>query len=189
MLAFLEKMAGAPGALGAADAAALRAAGLGDDEIEDALHAAYLFHIYDRCADAMGWDPADDARYRAGARHLLRRGYEPGAPAQTAAEARRATERAVRDGPGVTAPALRRAAFAGRDVPAPFAALVAKTHAHAYEVTGEEVAALRATCSDDELFEVIVAAAVGAAAARLDAAHAALAGEPLRAAARDTGSP
>jgi alkylhydroperoxidase family enzyme len=53
-------------------------------------------------------------------------------------------------------------------------ALVEKVHRHAYKITDEEIAALKQNYSDDQLFELIVAAAVGAAGQRLDAALSAL---------------
>ena len=58
--------------------------------------------------------------------------------------------------------------------PAELRPLVDKVHQHAYQVTDQEIAALRKKYSDDELFEVIVAAATGAAGERLDAALRAL---------------
>jgi hypothetical protein len=48
---------------------------------------------------------------------------------------------------------------------------------HAYQVTDADVAALRRGNSDDALFEITVAAAVGAALHRLDRGMAALRGE------------
>ena len=79
---------------------------------------------------------------------------------------------------GVTPPAQRAAAAAGAGLDGELGALVHKVHHHAYRVTDEEVAALRARYSDDELFEVIVAAAVGAARQRLDAGLRALEDAP-----------
>ncbi len=80
----------------------------------------------------------------------------------------------VLDGPGMAPPALRAAAFAGRDLPSDLAPLVAKEHAHAYQVTDGDVARALAARGDDELFEVIVSAALGAASQRLAAGHRAL---------------
>lgn len=80
-----------------------------------------------------------------------------------------AVEDSVLRGDGHTAPALRQAAAACAELPPDLAALVDKIHRHAYRVTDEDLAALRARHSEDELFEIIVAAALGAAAARLHA--------------------
>jgi len=62
---------------------------------------------------------------------------------------------------------VRRAAANGSGVPADLDVLVEKIHRHAYKVTDEEIAALQATYGDDQLFEIIVSAALGASRARL----------------------
>ena len=80
-----------------------------------------------------------------------------------------ATRRAAIDGPGRTDPALRQQVASGQPPPE-LAALVQKVRDHAYKVTDGDVDALRARYSDDELFELIVAAAIGAAEDRLNAA-------------------
>jgi alkylhydroperoxidase family enzyme len=59
-------------------------------------------------------------------------------------------------------------------VPPDLQALVDKVHRHAYKVTDEDFARLRTTYSDDELFEVVVSAALGAARQRLFAGLSAL---------------
>lgn len=74
-LAFIEKLTLDPGAVTAADVAPLRAAGLGDEAIEDAIHASVLFNIYDRMADTLNFDIPEPAGFAQGARMLLRRGY------------------------------------------------------------------------------------------------------------------
>lgn len=73
----------------------------------------------------------------------------------------------VLDGPGETPPALRRAAADGAGLPDELQALVTTVHRHAYRVTDDDVARLRATHSDDALFEVVVSAALGASRQRL----------------------
>jgi alkylhydroperoxidase family enzyme len=86
-------------------------------------------------------------------------------------------ERRVLDGQGVLAPAVRRAAAGGGDVPDDVAAYTAKVRRNAYRVTDEEVAGLQSRgWSDDQLFELTVAAAYGAARERLEAGLEALAG-------------
>jgi alkylhydroperoxidase family enzyme len=87
---------------------------------------------------------------------------------------REATRAAVLRGPGRTTPELRRAVAQG-DPPEELARLVDKIRRHAYQVTDEDLADLRARYDEDQLFEIIVAAAIGAAGARLDAALRALA--------------
>ncbi len=90
------------------------------------------------------------------------------------AELRDRVYRSVLDGPGQSGPELRRAAADGKGVPADLQALVDKIHRHAYTVTDDDLARLRATYSDDQMFEIVVSAALGASRARLDAGLAAL---------------
>jgi alkylhydroperoxidase family enzyme len=74
----------------------------------------------------------------------------------------------VLDGRGETDPTLRRAAAEGHGVPAELEPLVQKIHAHAYKVTDEDIARLQTTYSEDQLFEIVVSAALGASRQRLD---------------------
>ena len=69
----------------------------------------------------------------------------------------------------------RRAAFDNTNVPAAARELVAKVAANAWKVTDEDVAAAKqAGLSDDEIFELVVCAALGQSTRQLDAALAAL---------------
>jgi hypothetical protein len=82
---------------------------------------------------------------------------------------------AVFESPGRTDLDLRRAVAQGKDVPEPLRAYVDKVHRHAYKVTDEDVQALeQAGYSQDQLFEITVSAAVGAALFRLERGLAAL---------------
>lgn len=74
-LGFLEKLTLQPNEVRPADIAPLRAAGLSDEAIEDAINVCALFNIYDRLADALGWYLPDQAGYAASADNLMRRGY------------------------------------------------------------------------------------------------------------------
>jgi uncharacterized peroxidase-related enzyme len=76
MLGFLEKMTLAPETLTAADVKPLRAAGLSDDAIEDAIHACALFNVYDRLADSFKFEIPNDAAFAMSATMLLKRGYK-----------------------------------------------------------------------------------------------------------------
>jgi hypothetical protein len=87
----------------------------------------------------------------------------------------RATRETVLNGPGTIDTSVRRQVAAGQ-APPDLAALVQKVRDHAYRITDADVDALRAKYSDDELFEVIVAAALGAADHRLQRALAAVEG-------------
>ena len=85
---------------------------------------------------------------------------------------------AVLDTPGETPLSLRRAAMQRGTLPAPLAGYVDKVARHAYTVTDTDIADLRrAGHSDDALFEITIAAALGAALYRLDKGMAALRGE------------
>jgi alkylhydroperoxidase family enzyme len=76
-LRFLRKMTLEPDALTPDDARAVLAAGVDTAALRDAIHVAYLFNIYDRLADSMGWHVPDVAGgyYQVAAKRLLTRGY------------------------------------------------------------------------------------------------------------------
>lgn len=82
--------------------------------------------------------------------------------------------RSVLDGAGESDPAVRNAAANNAGLPEDLRALIAKIHAHAYRVTDDDVARAQATYGDDQLFEIIVSAAMGASRQRLNAGLAAL---------------
>lgn len=79
-------------------------------------------------------------------------------------------ERRVLDLPGALDPVIRRAVAAGDAVPPDAVAYVDKVRRHAYRVTDGDFDMLRsAGYSEDQIFELTVAAAYGAAAERLRA--------------------
>jgi alkylhydroperoxidase family enzyme len=85
---------------------------------------------------------------------------------------------AVLDGTGTLDPGVRRAAASGGDVPEALRAYVDKVARHAYKVTDEDVAALRAAgYSEDQIFELTVSCAVGAGLRRREAGFRAIEGE------------
>jgi alkylhydroperoxidase family enzyme len=93
-------------------------------------------------------------------------------------------ERRILQQPGALEPEVRRAAAANRDVPQALAGYVDKVNRHAYKVTDEDVDQLRqAGYSEDQIFELTVAAAYGAARLRLGRALDAMAGRSAPAAA------
>ncbi len=73
----------------------------------------------------------------------------------------------VLNGPGESLLAMRHAAADGRGVPADLQALVEKIHRHAYKVTDEDIALAQAKYGDDQMFEIVVSAALGASRLRL----------------------
>ena len=81
-----------------------------------------------------------------------------------------ALEEAILHEPGALPPDTRQAAARGDGTPEPFADYVDTIHRNAYRVTDRMVAELaEAGAGEDEVFEVSVAAAYGAARRRLDA--------------------
>jgi alkylhydroperoxidase family enzyme len=64
-----------PEALGPADVELLRAAGIGDAAIRDALYVGVLFNIVDRIADALGFAIPAPGTFARAAGMLLKRGY------------------------------------------------------------------------------------------------------------------
>ena len=72
-------------------------------------------------------------------------------------------------GAGESDPAIRRAAADGSAAPPELQPLIDKIHRHAYKVTDDDLARLRAKYPDDQLFEIIVSAALGASLTRLRA--------------------
>lgn len=76
MLGFLEKLTLRPAEVGPDDIAPLRAAGLTDEEIEDAIHVCANFNLINRVADALGFDLPTRKVYAGSARMLLKSGYK-----------------------------------------------------------------------------------------------------------------
>jgi len=90
-------------------------------------------------------------------------------------EQRAAVVKAILEGRGKTSGEARRRAFEGDGGDGPVGAYLATARDHAYRVTDEEVAAVRAAgLGDDEIFELTVATAVGQATRQREAAVRAL---------------
>ena len=77
------------------------------------------------------------------------------------------------EGSGATPSELRQAIASG-SAPPELVALVQKIRSRAYAVTDQDLDALRDRYTEDRLFEIIVAAALGAATDQIAAAHRAL---------------
>ncbi len=83
----------------------------------------------------------------------------------------------ILDGDATAPTELRRAAFDNSDLDEPMRTLIDKVAHHAYRVSDEDIAAVRAAgCSEDQIFEIVVCAAIGQASRQYRTAMAALAG-------------
>lgn len=79
--------------------------------------------------------------------------------------------RSVLETPGETSPTVRSAAFAGDTLSEPIGSYVSKVREGSHRVTDRDIIGLRsAGYSEDAIFEITLAAAVGAAKRRLDVA-------------------
>jgi hypothetical protein len=86
---------------------------------------------------------------------------------------RTATAAALLRGSGATPDNLRQA-IAGGSAPPELMTLVQKIRSRPYAVTDQDLDVLRTRYSEDQLFEIIVAAAFGVASDQIAAAHRAL---------------
>jgi len=77
-LGLLEKMTLEPEKLGPDDVRSVLARGVSRQAVEDAMNVAFLFNVYDRLADTMGWDvpPEGSPFWQTSAKTLLSRGYK-----------------------------------------------------------------------------------------------------------------
>ena len=90
-------------------------------------------------------------------------------------QARKALVARILDGDGRASQAQRRAAFNNAGLSEPVSTLIDKVTKKAYRVTDEDVAAAKASgLSEDQIFEIVVCAAIGQAARQHDTALAAL---------------
>jgi hypothetical protein len=93
---------------------------------------------------------------------------------------KRAAHRALVDrilnGEGRASPDQRARAFSNADIPSPLDALIGKVATRPAQVTGADFAAAKASgFSEDQLFELVISAAVGQSARLYEAGLAALA--------------
>jgi alkylhydroperoxidase family enzyme len=87
-----------------------------------------------------------------------------------------AIEQRILTGRGMAPTELRAKAFENSDLPEPLAALVDKVARRSFQVTdGDFAAAVAAGFTEDQLFEIVICAAVGASSRLYQAGMAALA--------------
>jgi hypothetical protein len=75
MLGFIEKLTLRPDELVPADADAVRAAGVSDEALVDALHVAALFNMIDRMADSLKFEVPPYESFLGRAETMLAEGY------------------------------------------------------------------------------------------------------------------
>ena len=81
----------------------------------------------------------------------------------------------ILEGAGRASHTQRRAAFDNARLAEPLSTLLNKVARHAYQVTDEDIAAAKASgLSEDQIFELVVCAAIGQATRQYDSALAAL---------------
>jgi hypothetical protein len=90
-------------------------------------------------------------------------------------QARKALTRRILEGAGKASPSERRAAFNNGGLTGPLDGLVDKVARHAYRVADEDIATpITSGLSEDQIFEIVVCAAIGQATRQYETALAAL---------------
>ncbi len=76
-LGLLKRMTLDHARVGAEDVRTVLGLGVSKQAVADAMEVAFLFNVYDRLADTMGWDvpPPAGGYYEVAARRLLKHGY------------------------------------------------------------------------------------------------------------------
>ncbi len=176
VLALLEKVTTVPDEVSAADVPQ----GVRREAVLDALHVNLIWNVVNRLANAFGFQLGSEEQLLKGTKSLHRFGYRfPGlltGPTNGAKTGDRHDRLAgnlrttVFDSPGKTTTATRLAAASGEPAEAPWASYAAKVRDSSFRVTDTDIADLKAAgLSEDEIFEITAAAAVGAALRSLDA--------------------
>ena len=90
-------------------------------------------------------------------------------------QARKALITRILEGEAKASHAQRRAAFDNTELPKPVNMLIDKVTKHAYRINDEDIVASRTSgLSEDQIFEMVVCAAIGQAGRQYDTALAAL---------------
>jgi alkylhydroperoxidase family enzyme len=163
------------------DADAGGGVGLPDQAVLEALRVNLVFNIIGRLANAFGFT-LREGQLHSGTRSLQRFGYRfPGflladGKFTSHGDAAENLRHAVLDAPATTDPALRAAAATGDPLPEPWQSYTAMVREASYKVTDTDIGRLSAAGhTEDQIFEVTVAAAVGASLRCFDAGRRGLA--------------
>jgi AhpD family alkylhydroperoxidase len=177
---FLDLINSTSGRATAGEAIA-RVADLPEHAVREALIVDLVWNIVNRLANAFGFT-LREGQLHSGTRALHRFGYRFPAflladgPAADHGDVVADLRHAVLNAPATTGPALRVAAAAGDPLPEPWQSYATAVRDASYRLTDADVDRLTAAgCSEDQIFEVTVAAAVGAALRSFDAGRNALA--------------
>jgi AhpD family alkylhydroperoxidase len=177
---FLDLINSTSGRVTAGEAIA-RVADLPEHAVREALIVDLVWNIVNRLANAFGFT-LREGQLHSGTRALHRFGYRFPAflladgPAADHGDVVADLRHAVLNAPATTGPALRVAAAAGDPLPEPWQSYATAVRDASYRITDADVDRLTAAgCSEDQIFEVTVAAAVGAALRSFDAGRNALA--------------
>ncbi|WP_284741335.1 hypothetical protein [Amycolatopsis sp. RTGN1] len=146
--------------------------GLPAQAVLEALNVNLVWNIVNRLANAFGFELLE-GQLKVGTKALHRAGYR--FPGFLLADSPDDLRESVFEQPARTSPELRRAAGTGEGLEAPWRDYAASVRDASQRITDDDVRRLLAAgCTEDEIFEVTVAAAVGAALRSFDAGRDAL---------------
>jgi len=138
----------------------------------EALNVNLVWNIVNRLANAFGFELLD-GQLKVGTKALHRAGYR--FPGFLLADSPDDLRESVFEQPARTSPELRRAAGTGEGLEEPWRDYATSVRDASHRITDDDVLRLLAAgCTGDEIFEVTVAAAVGAALRSFDAGRDAL---------------
>ncbi|MFD2080835.1 alkylhydroperoxidase AhpD family core domain-containing protein [Actinopolymorpha cephalotaxi] len=182
---FLDLVSRTPDDVNATEARA-GMAGIPDDAVLQALRVNLVWNVVNRLANAFGF-VLREGQLHSGTRALHRFGYRfpsfllADGPAVDQGDDVANLRHSVLDAPVTTAPALRSAVAAGGPIPEHWQSYARAVRDASYRITDADVdRLLTAGCSQDQIFEVTVAAALGAALRSFDAGRKVLAQETRR---------